>query len=175
MRTTREHPQTNSNSERVHRWVKERLSIMVDQYGKPYTAHLPRIIQNNNVSPIAGTKVTPFELWFNRKPRILIDALVEQGCTDEELRKSLSSFSDQEMKQKHAEVLEARETKWKANAKARPGRELDLKVGDWVMVPVRRVGKLGTLPHYVGPLPHYARYISSCGPGSPAHVGQSEI
>ena len=103
---------------------------MVDQYGKPYTAHLPRIIQNNNVSPIAGTKVTPFELWFNRKPRILIDALVEQGCTDEELRKSLSSFSDQEMKQKHAEVLEARETKWKANAKARPGRELDLKVGD---------------------------------------------
>jgi hypothetical protein len=72
-RTTVENPKANSQSERVHRWLKERVGILVDQYQGKWHQYLPAVVFAHNVSKADGAANSPFTIWYGRAPRITID------------------------------------------------------------------------------------------------------
>jgi transposase InsO family protein len=150
-RTTREHPQTNANSERVHRWLRERLACLQDAYEGSYVLHVPRVVSTHNQANIDGLDFSPFELWYGRKPRFVIDQVVRLGCTKEELRKLLRPHSPEEIERMKTQLLEQRNAKWERNARGKKIKQLEFNEGDWVMVPIRKAGKLGS--SWDGPYP----------------------
>ena len=138
-RTTAYHPQTNTNAERVHRWLKEQLAMLVSKYGGEWHEYLAEVIYGHNVSEIAGVGVSPWELWYGRGVHLPIDGSLELGSGKSDRR------STEEMDEVYKRMTEKREAEINKllEKESKASRTPLMEKGTWVMVKTIPKGKLG--------------------------------
>ena len=149
-RTTAYHPQTNTHAERFHRWIKERLSILVSQTEGDWFEPLAEVVHGHNIAPIAGLgEASPFLLFFNRKPNLPGDDRLSLGSI-----KSTGLTRD-EQEELHMRVVALREKERAARERRyheQQGRAAPtFEPGDLVMIKMPKKGKLD--PQWDGPWP----------------------
>ncbi len=141
--TTREHPQTNAEAERVHRWLRERIGIAINIFGGKWYQHLPVVVEINNMTPGAGKSRSAFEIFFGRRPRFDFDTLTDLGQDYDQLVAELKVKTGQELEEMRQTHLAEKEVIVARNLRGNVSLPVcDLKVGEWVLVNRPKVGKL---------------------------------
>jgi hypothetical protein len=155
--STAYHPQTNGQSERMVRTVKEMLRHYIAHNQRDWTDHLPIIefAYNNAIHPSTG--MTPFELDLGQHP-ILPDTIIaeekEVPATDEFIEQQDARLS---MAQDALQQAQMQQAKY-----YNQGRRNDsFSVGDLVLVSTNHInppflrskGSKKLRPKYVGPWP----------------------
>ena len=69
LKTTALHPTGNAGCERQHRTYNAILRTMLHKYGKQFDEALPYATYAINTSAIEGTRVSPYEMLYGRKPK----------------------------------------------------------------------------------------------------------
>ena len=64
LHTTKEHAQTNANSERVHRWLKERLAILHATHPGKWYEYIALVVKAHNIAPRSESSVCPREAFL---------------------------------------------------------------------------------------------------------------
>ena len=115
--TTAYHPQTNSNAERIHRYLKALLRIYVDWDQTNWDECIDHILFAYRTQPLDGYGFSPFFLSYGREPvlptEVLLgeDAIVEQHMDDfsvdllQTLRATYKKFTDRQDDQRERQKL----------------------------------------------------------------------
>jgi hypothetical protein len=149
--TTARHPQSN-NVERAHRWIGETLRIYVDKYGEFWESYMKPLEFRHNITANAVSGLCPFELFYGRKPRLAIDILSESNNDVEIIRDTASTVSGIEARRRRMPHDERLEKRRERQLRDHPGgADVIWKVGDWVFLRNRKLGKL--CPRWSGPYP----------------------
>lgn len=77
--TSAYHPQSNGQTERFNRTLAVSLTMYVHNNQKDWSDFVPALAFAYNISVHSITQVTPYELVFNRKPRLPIDNLMNRN------------------------------------------------------------------------------------------------
>jgi transposase InsO family protein len=148
-RTTAYHPQSNSQAERVHRWLRERLSVKAAQTTGEWFEYLTDVVRTHNLSPIEGMgDVSPYLLWYGRRPTL-------PGDSELGVETAMSTqLPKEELDEIYARLIGKRELERAARsrrqeASAPPPEEF--KEGDFVLIKIPKKGKLA--PAWDGPWP----------------------
>lgn len=76
--TSTYHPQTNGQSERFNRTIAASLTMFIEKKQQNWSDFFEAITFAYSITDHAVTKVSPFELIFNKRPRLPIDNLMER-------------------------------------------------------------------------------------------------
>ena len=141
LRTSVYHPQTDGLVERFNKTLKSML-IRVDQKdGKDWDMLLPALLCDIREVPQASTGFSPFDLVYGRRPRGLLDLVIETWESESSPHKTVVELISQ-MRERVAKVMPlVREHMQKARDAQRREYNRSTKVrlfqgGDRVAVPV---------------------------------------
>lgn len=146
------HPQSNGQTERFNRTLAAALTMYVSESQQEWSSYLQAMTFAYNISEHSVTRVSPYELVFNRRPRLPIDNTMERHEFVDPDQPAPSALSTAAMQLMKGYILDSqRKNKARLDTNRIP---CTYKVGDLVVVerPTRcrdGVGKLNF--SYVGP------------------------
>jgi len=70
------HPQGNGPAERIHRFLKASLQILVSRNQEDWDLHLTSVEFAYRITKLAGYAYSPFQILYGREPRTPMDALL---------------------------------------------------------------------------------------------------
>lgn len=150
--TSPRHPQSNGQTERFNRTLAASLTMYVAQSQQDWSEYLQAMTFAYNISEHSVTYVAPYELVFNRKPRLPIDNMMERSEFIDPEQPSPGLLSTAAMQLMKGYILDSQR-----NNKKRLDRHripCTYKEGDLVVVdrPTRVRGGAHKLSYsYVGP------------------------
>ena len=145
LHTTKEHAQTNANSERVHRWLKERLAILHATHPGKWYEYIALVVKAHNIAPRSGSSVCPREAFLGMKTTIDLDRLCELGYAEASIIKMHQPYTTAEQEEMRLvlQVDKDKENKRNLmNQKGSTNTENPFQAGDWVMVLKPKIGAL---------------------------------
>ena len=76
-----EHPQTNSQAERIHRHMTKSLAMLAAQKPKKWLDHLKEVQFAYRMSPVDGLGMSPHAMLYGREPLLPVDILTSDPVT----------------------------------------------------------------------------------------------
>ena len=163
--TTTYHPECNGQIERLHRWIKERLTLICCDTGKDFinnkeddwAEYLDIIQYTYNATPNKMTNFTPSELMIGRKLKLPLDT--EDPINPFDMRNTPKEYVEYMYKRykvihNKARMKQAKYDKLRKIQYDKNKDDATYKVGEYVLEDItpRLVGNERKLvPNYVGP------------------------
>ena len=135
IKTSPYHPQTNSNAERIHRFIKKAVAILVEG-NQQWPSALKDVAFAYRVTAVDGVGYSPFEIIYGREPVLPVDLFTR---SDLDMRISVNQYQ--------VPHLESMRSVWKSIAQEQEtrldklsqsmwdeGNEVNFEVGDFALV-----------------------------------------
>ena len=159
--STAYHPQTDGQTERENRTVKEIMRTVVDERGEEWDEYLPMVEMALNSAKQASTGMSPFKMVYGREMTLPVDTRLKTRVAVD--NPAVEALGDRlkGIWEKATEQIGRAKQRQEVNAN-RERREESFAVGDKVMLSTEEMKLVGTrelnrsvqfLPKYIGPFP----------------------